>query len=238
MANLKKTSLVLFKNIVYYSPFKEHFRYYKYNFTPPQLYFLCQCVEDTRNIEGAIAEVGCSEGRTTTFINKYMDAKSIDKAYYAIDTFSGFVDEDIKFEQNSRDKPKNWSYIFFNVNNKKWFDETMRQDNIDRVRSIEADVNKFDLTTLGPLSFCLLDVDLYRPIKKSLKEIYDVLSPGGIIVVDDCDPSVSIWDGSDQAYKEFAKEINQPYHILHGKLGVIRKPTHDLPNSIPSSIGE
>jgi len=47
----------------------------------------------------------------------------------------------------------------------------MLQNAITRVKSIEADVNQYDLRTLGPLSFCLLDVDLYRPIRKSLKEL-------------------------------------------------------------------
>ena len=92
-----------------------------------------------------------------------------------------------------------------------------------RVKSIEADVNQYDLRTLGPLSFCLLDVDLYRPIRKSLKELYDVLSPGGIMVVDDCDESNRVWDGADQAYKEFMKDAGRPIEIRHGKLGLIRK---------------
>ena len=57
-----------------------------------------------------------------------------------------------------------------------------------------------------------------------MKELYEVLSPGGIMVVDDCDESDVLWDGADQAYKEFVKEIGQPVEIKHRKLGVIRKP--------------
>lgn len=87
-----------------------------------------------------------------------------------------------------------------------------------------SDINKFDLTTIGPISFSLLDVDLYRPTHKALQELYEVLSPGGIIVVDDCDSSDIRWDGSDQAYKEFMNEIDQAPQISHGKLGVIKKP--------------
>jgi len=151
-----------------------------------------------------------------------MDAQNIQKDYYVVDTFSGFVAEDIKFEVVNRSKTKDL-FNGFKVNSKKWLDKTMLNNNITRVSSIQADVNEYDLTSLGPISFSMLDVDLYRPMKKSLPELYEVLSPGGIIVVDDCDASVFSTDGSDQAYKEFMKERNQTAQIIHGKLGVIKK---------------
>jgi len=213
----------IIKEILFNSPLRRYFfPMYQYNFTPPQLCFLCQCIEDTKHIEGAISEVGCANGATTVFLNKYMDSQNIEKTYYAIDTFSGFVPEDIQFEVVNRSKTEKL-ITGFQSNKKKWFDTTMQQNKITRVRSIEADVNKFDLKKIGPLSFCLLDVDLYRPMKKAIRELYDVLSPGGIIVVDDCDSSNIQWDGSDQAYKEFLKEINLPPQFIYGKLGIIKK---------------
>jgi len=151
-----------------------------------------------------------------------MDARNIEKVYYAVDTFSGFVAEDIRFEVSNRGKNGDL-FTGFQVNKKKWFDGTMGQNDITRVRSIEVDVNAYDLTTLGSLSFALLDVDLYRPTKKSLHELYEVLNLGGIIVIDDCNSSNIRWDGSDQVYKEFVKEKNLATLIVHGKLGLIRK---------------
>ncbi|MDQ3776529.1 MAG: TylF/MycF family methyltransferase [Pseudomonadota bacterium] len=219
--NTKLVKLV--KEILFNSPMRRYlFPSYAYNFTASQLCFLCQCIEDTKCIEGAIAEVGCAHGSTTIFLNKYMDAQNIQKDYYAIDTFSGFANEDTGFEVANRGKSKEL-FTGFQGNKKKWFDGTMQQNQITRVLSIKTDVNEYDLTTLGPLSFCLLDVDLYRPMKKVLQELYRVLSPGGIMVVDDCDSSNIAWDGSDQAYKEFGKERNLTPHIVHGRLGVIRK---------------
>ncbi len=79
---------------------------YAYNFNPAQLCFLCQCIEDTREIAGAVAEIGCSDGSTTIFLKKYMDARGIRKDYYAVDTFAGFVAEDIEFEIERRGKTK------------------------------------------------------------------------------------------------------------------------------------
>ncbi len=213
----------IIKEIQFNSPFRRYFfpRYVN-NFTVPQLCFLCQCIEQTRDVEGSIAEIGCAYGSTTIFLGNYIINQGIDKNYYAIDTFTGFVSEDIDFEVDKRGKTREL-FSGFQVNKKKWFDWTMKENKIKIVQSIEADVNAYDLGAIGPFSFALLDVDLYRPMKKALKELHDRLNPGGMIVVDDCDSSNIRWDGSDQAYKEFMQEIGQPTEIILGKLGVIRK---------------
>lgn len=213
----------LAKDILFHSPARKiAFPRYPYNFRASQLCFMCQCIEETRDLPGSIAEVGCSTGWTAAFLDDYMKMRGIDKTYYALDTFSGFVPEDIEVEVNQRGK-KRYYFNEFQTNKQKWFDGAMEQSGAKRVKSIQADVNEYDLKTLGPLSFVLLDVDLYRPIKKALVELYEVLSPGGILVVDDCDETSARWDGADQAYKEFVAEHGMPVDIQHGKLGVIRK---------------
>jgi SAM-dependent methyltransferase len=208
---------------MFHTPFRKYFfSRYSYNFTPPQLCFLCQCIEETKELAGCIAEVGCATGVTTIFLNRYMNARKIEKQYFAIDTFSGFTSEDVEFEITKREKDQNL-FTGFQVNKKKWFDAAMHHNDITRVISIETDVNKFDLTGLGSVAFALLDVDLYRPTRKSLTELHKVLSPGGIMVVDDCDPQNLRWDGSEQAYREYLMETDQPAQVVHGKLGVVRK---------------
>ncbi len=194
---------------------------HSFNFSITQLIFLCQCLGKVKEVKGDIAEIGANEGKTTVFLNKYMDAEKIDKKYYALDTFSGFTSCDIDYEVSLRQKDPSF-YTGFKAS-KKAFDIVMNRNKINRVVSIQADVNNYNLKSFGRLSFALLDVDLYRPMKKSLSELYDILTPNGIIVVDDCDNGNILWDGSDQAYKEFMHEINQPVEILFGKLGIIRK---------------
>lgn len=194
---------------------------YSYHFTAPQLCFLCQSISETRQVTGSILEIGCSRGETTIFLNNYIKNSGIDKRYYAIDTFSGFVDEDIEYEQNFRGKTH--AYSSFGSNKKKWFDGTLEQNGYNDVISIQADINKYNLSDHYPVSFALLDVDLYRPMKKGLSELYQALEPGGIIIVDDCDENDDRWDGSDQAYKEFMEDIGQPIKIVYGKLGIIHK---------------
>ena len=214
----------MIKNLLSNTRYRAYFLpKYQYNFTPPQLCTICKLLDETKNIKGDIAEIGCYDGSTTVFLNKYMDAVNIQKKYYAMDTFKGFENEDISLEVKEREKQVECYANAFRDNSKKWFDGTMKYNNIQRVISIETDVNKYDLTTLIPLSFVLLDVDLYRPIKKALPELYKALSPNGIIIVDDCDYRENQWDGAYQAYKEFMTEINQPSQVIQNKLGILKK---------------
>lgn len=200
---------------------------YAYNFNAAQLCFLCDCLERTREVAGAVVEVGVAGGETTLFLNSYLDARGIDKAYLAIDTFGGFTPQDVAVEVRGRGKRETdyRGVEGFQVNRQEWYDAAMRMNGVTRVRSIRVDVNEFDLRAPGAIAFCLLDVDLYRPTRKALGELYAALSPGGIIVTDDCSPDDARWDGALQAYREFAGTIGQAQEIVLGKLGVIRKET-------------
>jgi O-methyltransferase len=99
----------------------------------------------------------------------------------------------------------------------------MANNLVTRVSSIQADVNTFDFSPYEDISFCLVDVDLMRPVQQSLKEIFPRMAPGGIILVDDCTPNVK-YDGALAAYMEFVEAHNLPVDIREGKVGVIKVP--------------
>ncbi|MDQ6612498.1 MAG: TylF/MycF family methyltransferase, partial [Gemmatimonadota bacterium] len=195
---------------------------YQYNFSPAQLGFLCSCVDATRDVPGPIFEVGCFAGVSTVFINKHMSAEGIEKPYFAFDTFGGFTAADVAYETDNRGKDRA-QLGGFSDNRQEWFDSTMAVNGVSRVRSIRADVNAFDFDTLLPPSFCLIDVDLYRPVKSVLDALYDRMPSGSMIVVDDCADG-SAFDGALQAYREFVVAHAMPERIMHRKLGVIQKP--------------
>lgn len=195
---------------------------WQYNFSPSQLGFLCSCLDRTRDVPGPVFEVGCFAGVTTVFLNKHMSAEGMEKPYYAFDTFGGFVEADVAFESDRRGKQRS-QLQGFTDNRKEWFDATMALNGVTRTRSVQADVNTFDFGSLDAPSFCLLDVDLYRPVRSVLEALYDRLPSGAIVVVDDCKDAVA-FDGALQAYREFIGLHGLPERIVHGKLGVIEKP--------------
>lgn len=214
---------IVAKKLVYRTPFGRFLaRRWDYNFSPRQLAFLASCIDRTAALSGSIAEVGCFVGATTVWLSKHMEFEGIDKPYYALDTFSGFVPAQSEYEIEKRGK-RGSSVVMqrgFAVNSKFMFDRQLEWNGLSRVESIEADAATFDYATLGPLSFVLVDVDLYLPVKAALERIHPLMQAGGIIVVDDCAPD-QVYDGALQAYEEFIAEHSLPRQIVHGKLGLI-----------------
>jgi O-methyltransferase len=198
--------------------------HYPYMFEPGQLALMVQCLDKTTDVAGCILEVGCMRGRTTVFLNRHLDSLKSTKRYFAIDTFAGFQPKDVEYEVKTRGKDATFDWSGFSNNKKAWFDQAMQNNHIARVQSIQADVNEFDFSCVGPdgVSFCLVDVDLYQPVKSALAKIYPKMSPGGVIVVDDCQAG-SIYDGALDAYREFVMAHGLPERIEQAKIGLIEK---------------
>jgi len=195
-------------------------------YKPTQLIFLTECIKSVYNVPGSFVEAGCAYGATTVFLNKFMNDENMEREYYVIDTFSGFKKEHVDYEVKRAEKsPALQSRLLssFSENRKSWFDRTMELHDVHLAKSIEKDISEFDFATLAPIAFCLLDVDLYIPIRASLPRIFAAMSPGGILIVDDCQPN-ELWDGALQAYEEFIKENGMPREIACDKLGIVRVP--------------
>jgi len=212
----------LLSRLLYHSPlFTLVAAGYPYFFTPAQLGFLCDCIDETGSLPGCIVEVGCNRGATTIFLNRHLRDRGIKKEYFALDTFSGFTQRDVSHEVEARGKSSSLD-THFTVNDQRWFDRSMRLAGLSNVHSIKCDAVEFDYASLGPVALALCDVDLYLPTRSALKGTYQQLLPGGIIVVDDCLPT-GPYDGALMAYREMTAENGSVARIVHDKLGVIAK---------------
>lgn len=192
---------------------------YDYMFRPAQLSFLVSCLTTTGSLPGPVLEIGCAGGNTTVFLNEHLKDLEDARKYICIDTFAGFTDEDIAVEV-SRGKDMDVYKQVFRAYQKNWFDATMSNNKISRVTSIQADVNLFDFSGFEQISFCLIDVDLTRPVQRALEEVLPRMASGGIIAVDDCKPN-NEYDGALSAYLDIVKAHDYPVDIRHGKIGVI-----------------
>jgi SAM-dependent methyltransferase len=203
---------------------------YSFMFSSRQLKFLLDSLDETKSIDGCVLEVGCAHGATTIFLYEYLRDSGVSKPYYCIDTFSGFTDSDIEYENRNRGKQYNYTSAFKN-NSVERFKRNLRQRKIDDVHVIQADINRFDITTIPPISFCLLDVDLYQPVLAGLEKILPHVNAGGTIVIDDCwvddehfyKSIPDMYDGALEAYREFVSKNQLPVTLVEKKLGVIRK---------------
>jgi O-methyltransferase len=226
---MKKSISRLVRNLLHATPLKSALQHrYEYFFWPRELNFLCEQIAASLDVPGSFLEVGCARGATSVFLNKHLDCLErwdgitpIDKTYYCLDTFSGFVDSHVEHERKEgfhRDE----NYTEFDLNDEKWFKFMLVQNEVTRTRVIKADAAAFDYSAIGPFCFVLLDVDLYLAIAGALPGIYEQLSPGGVLIVDDCQ-SNGRYDGARQAYVEFVKSIGEPEHYEHRKFGMIFK---------------
>jgi predicted O-methyltransferase YrrM len=211
------------RSALWYTPLRRYLFYrYRYSFTPEQLAFLVKCVNDTKDVPGDVLEIGCAAGNTTCFLYRHLEVANINKDYWCVDTFSGFTPQDIAYEREQRGK-KGCDFSGFRVNSLRAFKYTLALNGCHRVKAIQTDVTRYSFT--GTFSFCLLDVDLYRPTIAALKSLWPRLSNGAIIVVDDCLPN-QMFDGAFQAYVEFVREKGFTTEIVLDKLGILRK-IHD-----------
>jgi O-methyltransferase len=209
------------KQILLRTPARELFTYrYRYMFAPSQLAFLCEQITNTADVSGSILEVGCAFGATTVFLNRHIDCLGIDVAYYTVDTFAGFTPEDVSSEHALG---RRYRYTDFRENSQPWFDRTMRRNGVTRVTSFRADAATFDYARIAPFRFVLVDVDLYRPVLSTLESIYQLVSPGGAIVTDDCRQG-GRWGGAYEAFTEFTKVRGLDAIITDHHLGLITKP--------------
>jgi O-methyltransferase len=194
---------------------------YPFAFTPRQLVFIASCIEETGRVPGCIVEAGCAYGATTVFLNMLQRDIGPAKPYYAIDTFAGFPAEQSEYEIAYRGKPARLKHAF-KRNDQSWVDYSVKRAKLTNVTTVKADVSAFDFSSLGAIAFCLIDVDLYLPVRDALAKVYACLSPGGIIVVDDCKAGGN-WDGALQAYQEFCAANGLAEERVWEKLGVVRK---------------
>jgi O-methyltransferase len=212
----------LIKTLYFSTPLWRHFLpVMKFDMTIAQLNFIT-CALESVKADGAVLEIGVGGVATSVVINTFMLEKSIKRPFYAIDTFAGFTQEDANFERDKRGK--GYAYLGYQTNSKDWYAKTLITHGIDNAHVIQSDAKQLDYSEFAPLAFCLLDVDLYKPVEFVLPRLYNVLVPGGIIIVDDCALEESLYDGAGEAYRNFCAKIGIAPELAHDKLGVIRKP--------------
>ena len=197
---------------------------YPFNIEPSQLSKLTTLLDELSGKEGNLVEIGVARGQTTLFLSKHIENTNYLKAnkdfkYYAIDTFSSFIEKDIKYEIKNRGKTRRELRGFRYNSFDKW---KKNFNNYHFVKPIKTDCSIFNYESISPLKLVFIDVDLYLPTKKTLNKIYKYVTKGGYILIDDVLDNKS-WDGAFQAYMEFSAENNLEPIIIGNKCGLIQK---------------
>lgn len=155
---------------------------------------ICHYALMAQDIPGAFVEFGCHIGDTAKVLTGITNKK-----VYVYDSFKGLPENNITatgaMSITEQELAKNFKRhnLKLPVIFKGYFNQIQDKDLPEKI------------------AFAHLDGDLYSSILESLQLIYDRMSVGGIILIDDYEDD--IWNGVDKAAKEFFKD--KPENIIH-----------------------
>jgi hypothetical protein len=178
-------------------------------------------------VPGAVVEVGCASGGTAAHSDRLLRNIGANKPYVAIDTFDGFVPDQFNHDAE-RGTPESCRRGFA-ASSLPLVRQIVRQLGAPDVELIRGDI-----VTLAPerlpqqISAALVDVDLSLPVYAALRKVWPRMSPGGMILVDDCDPQNGF--RARDAFRRFCVEQGLPERYEYG-MGVLRQGTIPAPGS-------
>jgi predicted O-methyltransferase YrrM len=189
------------------------YRYPPSVLAPERLYLFLHHLIQTKDVPGAVVEIGCNLGGTAIMAKRMLDRLSVKKPYICIDTFDGFVDSqfaaDVSRGSPSRDQK------LFSGNSRDLVAKILRRHGCADIQLIQGDVTVVpDAALPSQCSVVLLDVDLTEPTYVALQRFWPRLAPGGVILVDDCQENAS-WKAQ-IGYSRFCRENHLPERYLHG----------------------
>ena len=193
---------------------------YKYNVEPAQLSELIKSIDRlATGRKNTIVEIGVARGMTTRFLAEHISLNSYNVDYFCLDTFSSFIDKDINYEVEKRNKNKK-DLLAFEYNDYLKWKKNFQEYKF--IKPIKCDCSTFDFSSIAPINLCFLDVDLYKPTINTLNNIWDFMAEDSVIIIDDVKEN-NEWDGAFQAFMEFVNEKKLNYYLVGTKCGVIKK---------------
>ena len=187
-----------------------------YSMTPKiRIYNLMQALKHLKikKIEGDYVECGVWKGGNILLFKKFLESEdSRQRNIYAFDTFEGMTDPDkndfeistnntaIKLLQKDKNKKTNvWGICNLDQVKKNISKHTKDLNNIYFIKGdVEKTLNEIK-NIPEKISLLRLDTDWYKSTKKELEVLYEKVSSGGVIIIDD----YGHWGGSKKAVDEF-----------------------------------
>jgi O-methyltransferase len=195
------------------------YRYPPFVLAPERLYLFMHHLIQTKDVPGAVVEIGCNLGGTAVIAKRMLDRLNANKTYICIDTFDGFVGE--QFETDAALGTPVKDQNLFSGNSRELVSKIMHRHGCSDVKLIQGDVTKIPDTELPEqCSGVLLDVDLTEPTYVALQRFWPRITPGGFILVDDCQDGGS-WKAR-IGYSEFCRETGCPEQYTYG-MGILSR---------------
>lgn len=170
-----------------------------------RLHTLTWAARNALHVDGDFVECGVFKGFCSAVVLKYLDFANIDKTAFLYDSFEGLSDQ-----TSTEDERKMWDYSQFD------FDAIYREvleifalyPNVKVIKGVVP--FSFDIACPNKIAFLHIDMNSAIAEIMALERLFDKVSPGGIIVLDDFG-----WDiNSDQTMAEFAFMLDRNHSVL------------------------
>jgi predicted O-methyltransferase YrrM len=159
-------------------------------------------------IAGDVVECGVARGGSSAFMALALRDLGSDKTHWAFDTFEGIP------APTAQDPDYEIANLYTGAfrGDLEEIKHTFRKLGIlERFRFVQG---KFEdtlpVTQLGPIALLHIDGDWYSSVKACLDNLYDRVSPGGVIQLDD----YGFWQGAEKATDEFLSKRNLPHELI------------------------
>jgi O-methyltransferase len=151
-----------------------------------RLYLYLDTLYATRNVPGAVVEIGCFHGATAAYAHGFLRGIECPRVYLCVDTFGGFPER--QFAEDVKLGTTPFRRLTFSANSKSLVRKLLNHWGCQSIELLQADVVHLDAEALPEkIAVALIDVDLVEPTTAALLKIMPRMAPGGVILVDDCD---------------------------------------------------
>jgi hypothetical protein len=172
----------------------------------------------TNNIQGCFVETGVAKGGSIIFMKKYLDQLHQQRTIHACDSFEGMPPASQEDVDHTGDHADNQDLSYVNIS----LDIFLK--NLDSFNITQKDIvihkGWFNATLKDihePIALLRMDSDWYDSTMTTFELLYDQVTPGGVILIDD----YGWWQGCKKAVHDFFNKRNIPLDILTKTVGDI-----------------
>jgi len=141
---------------------------------------LCQALETTRHVPGAVVEFGCFRGSSTSVMLDYALSAGLDREFHIFDIFDGFT-----YEEARKSPDAMWQ----GTHKTEGYDivrQRLEAIGYPKLKVYKANVITAPLPPeITQIAIANVDVDLYEAVRAGLEKVADLIPPGGIIICED-----------------------------------------------------
>lgn len=178
-----------------------------------RIFYLKELYDKIKNIEGDVVECGIAYGGSFLILGALAKHEGRGRRLYGLDSFEGFPDPTIE-DKNEYKVIGKGKYGDASIEQVEKLFQAVDLPKPTIIKGFLEDTAGSFKNQVGQIAFLHIDVDLYSAYKVTLKQLFDKVAQGGIVLFDEYDEPT--FPGATKAVDEFFAGTNyQLQRIKH-----------------------